>query len=113
MLGIVAEAEDVVQEAYLRWHQTNRDAVRDAEAVLVRTVTRLCLDVLKSARVRREEYVGTWLPEPIIETVEGDVTCSAWTSSRWRRPSTALPRRAASSPAGRGTMCRRPGPASP
>ncbi|MBZ4331744.1 sigma-70 family RNA polymerase sigma factor [Corallococcus sp. AS-1-12] len=72
MLGIVAEAEDVVQEAYLRWHQTDRDAVRDAEAVLVRTVTRLCLDVLKSARVRREEYVGTWLPEPIIETVEGD-----------------------------------------
>nr|WP_241759015.1 sigma factor [Pyxidicoccus parkwaysis] len=59
MLGIVAEAEDVVQEAYLRWHQTNRDVVRDAEAVLVRTVTRLCLDVLKSARVRREEYVGT------------------------------------------------------
>ncbi|WP_434299962.1 sigma-70 family RNA polymerase sigma factor [Corallococcus exiguus] len=73
MLGIVAEAEDVVQEAYLRWHQTDRDAVRDAEAVLVRTVTRLCLDVLKSARVRREEYVGTWLPEPIIEPmVEGD-----------------------------------------
>ncbi|NBD12028.1 MULTISPECIES: sigma-70 family RNA polymerase sigma factor [Corallococcus] len=72
MLGIVAEAEDVVQEAYLRWHQADRAAVRDAEAVLVRTVTRLCLDVLKSARVRREEYVGTWLPEPIIETVEGD-----------------------------------------
>jgi RNA polymerase sigma factor (sigma-70 family) len=72
MLGIVAEAEDVVQEAYLRWHQTDRTAVRDAEAVLVRTVTRLCLDVLKSARVRREQYVGTWLPEPIVETVEGD-----------------------------------------
>lgn len=72
MLGIVAEAEDVVQEAYLRWHQTDRTAVRDAEAVLVRTVTRLCLDVLKSARVQREQYVGTWLPEPIVETVEGD-----------------------------------------
>ncbi|RYZ16025.1 MAG: RNA polymerase sigma factor SigJ, partial [Myxococcaceae bacterium] len=68
MLGIVAEAEDVVQEAYLRWHQTDRAAVRDAEAVLVRTVTRLCLDVLKSARVQREQYVGTWLPEPIVET---------------------------------------------
>ncbi|RYZ34210.1 MAG: RNA polymerase sigma factor SigJ, partial [Myxococcaceae bacterium] len=68
MLGIVAEAEDVVQEAYLRWHQTDRTAVRDAEAVLVRTVTRLCLDVLKSARVQREQYVGTWLPEPIVET---------------------------------------------
>lgn len=72
MLGTVAEAEDVVQEAYLRWHQTDREAVRDAKAVLVRMVTRLCLDVLKSARVRHEEYVGTWLPEPIIETVEGD-----------------------------------------
>ncbi|NOJ77435.1 sigma-70 family RNA polymerase sigma factor [Myxococcus xanthus] len=72
MLGIVAEAEDVVQEAYLRWHQTDRAAVRDAEAVLVRTVTRLCLDVLKSARVRREEYVGTWLPEPIVGAVEDD-----------------------------------------
>ncbi|NOK06809.1 MULTISPECIES: sigma-70 family RNA polymerase sigma factor [unclassified Myxococcus] len=72
MLGIVAEAEDVVQEAYLRWHQTDRAAVRDAEAVIVRTVTRLCLDVLKSARVRREEYVGTWLPEPIVDAVEGD-----------------------------------------
>ncbi|AKQ67959.1 RNA polymerase sigma-70 factor, ECF subfamily [Myxococcus hansupus] len=72
MLGIVAEAEDVVQEAYLRWHQTDRAAVRDAEAVLVRTVTRLSLDVLKSARVRREEYVGTWLPEPIVDAVEGD-----------------------------------------
>ncbi|QDE67350.1 sigma-70 family RNA polymerase sigma factor [Myxococcus xanthus] len=72
MLGIVAEAEDVVQEAYLRWHQTDRTAVRDAEAVLVRTVTRLCLDVLKSARVRREEYVGTWLPEPIVDAVESD-----------------------------------------
>lgn len=72
MLGSVAEAEDVVQEAYLRWHQTDRAAVRDAEAVLVRTVTRLCLDVMKSARVQRERYVGTWLPEPIVEPVEGD-----------------------------------------
>ncbi len=72
MLGSVAEAEDVVQEAYLRWHQTDRSVVRDAEAVLVRTVSRLCLDVLKSARVQREQYVGTWLPEPIVEAVEGD-----------------------------------------
>lgn len=72
MLGIVAEAEDVVQEAYLRWHGTDRDAVRDTEGFLVRTVTRLCLDVLKSARVQREQYVGTWLPEPIVEAVEGD-----------------------------------------
>jgi RNA polymerase sigma-70 factor, ECF subfamily len=72
MLGSGAEAEDVVQEAYLRWHQTDRACVRDAGAVLVRTVTRLCLDVLKSARVRREQYMGTWLPEPIVEPMEGD-----------------------------------------
>jgi RNA polymerase sigma-70 factor (ECF subfamily) len=72
MLGSAAEAEDVVQEAYLRWHQTDRASVRDAGAVLVRTVTRLCLDVLKSARVRREQYMGTWLPEPIVEPMEGD-----------------------------------------
>ncbi|KFA90409.1 sigma-70 family RNA polymerase sigma factor [Archangium violaceum] len=72
MLGSAAEAEDVVQDAYLRWHQTDRAAVRDAGAVLVRTVTRLCLDILKSARVRREEYMGTWLPEPIVEPMEGD-----------------------------------------
>lgn len=72
MLGVLAEAEDAVQETYLRWHQTDRSAVGDAEAVLVRTVTRVCLDVLKSARVRREQYVGTWLPEPIMDAVEGD-----------------------------------------
>ena len=72
MLGSGAEAEDVVQEAWLRWHQTDRASVRDTGAVLVRTVTRLCLDVLKSARVRREQYTGTWLPEPIVEPMEGD-----------------------------------------
>jgi RNA polymerase sigma-70 factor (ECF subfamily) len=72
MLGSAAEAEDVVQEAYLRWHKTDRASVRDAGAVLVRTVTRLCLDVLKSARVRREQYMGTWLPEPIVEPLAGD-----------------------------------------
>ncbi|WP_434382221.1 sigma-70 family RNA polymerase sigma factor [Melittangium boletus] len=72
MLGSAAEAEDVVQEAYLRWHQTDRTVIRDPSAVLVRTVTRLCLDVLKSARVRHEQYVGTWLPEPIVEPLEGD-----------------------------------------
>ncbi|WP_394834430.1 sigma-70 family RNA polymerase sigma factor [Pendulispora rubella] len=77
MLGVIAEAEDAVQETYLRWHQTDRSAVRDAEAVLVRTVTRVCLDILKSARVRREQYVGTWLPEPVMDVVEGeDLTLS-------------------------------------
>jgi len=67
MLGSVAEAEDVVQEAYIRWHQTDRSAIREPAAFLSKTVTRLCLDILKSARVRRETYVGPWLPEPVLE----------------------------------------------
>ncbi|HLW28934.1 MAG TPA: sigma-70 family RNA polymerase sigma factor [Kiloniellales bacterium] len=70
MLGSVAEAEDVVQEAFLRWQAVDRAAVKNARAFLVRVVTRLCLDHLKSARVRREEYVGPWLPEPLVTFVE-------------------------------------------
>ncbi|MGP9810071.1 sigma-70 family RNA polymerase sigma factor [Rhodopseudomonas sp. NSM] len=66
MLGSVAEAEDVVQDAYLRWHRTDRAEVRDPAGFLTRVVTRLCLDVLKSARLRRETYIGPWLPEPLI-----------------------------------------------
>lgn len=67
MLGSVAEAEDVVQDAWLRWQQADQTKVESAPAFLSRIVTRLCLDVMKSARVRRESYVGSWLPEPIIE----------------------------------------------
>lgn len=67
MLGSVADAEDVVQDAFLRWMGTDRDAVREPEAFLRRVVTRLCLDQLKSARARRETYVGPWLPEPVVE----------------------------------------------
>lgn len=70
MLGSVAEAEDIVQEGFLRWHQADRSEVRSEEAFLVRTITRLCLDHLKSARVRRETYVGNWLPEPIFDPSE-------------------------------------------
>lgn len=70
MLGSVADAEDVVQEAFLRWLGTDRDAVRAPEAFLRRVVMRLCLDQLKSARRRRETYVGPWLPEPVIEADE-------------------------------------------
>jgi RNA polymerase sigma-70 factor (ECF subfamily) len=66
MLGSVADAEDVVQEAFLRWFDADRKAVRAPEAFLRRVVTRLCLDHLKSARHRRETYVGPWLPEPIL-----------------------------------------------
>jgi RNA polymerase sigma-70 factor, ECF subfamily len=67
MLGSLAEAEDIVQDAYLRWHSTDRGRVADPRAYLSSTVARLCLDHLKSARVRRETYVGPWLPEPIID----------------------------------------------
>lgn len=67
MLGSVAEAEDVVQDAWLRWQQTDQSKVESAPAFLSRIVTRLCLDVMKSARSRRETYVGSWLPEPMIE----------------------------------------------
>lgn len=67
MLGSVAEAEDAVQDAFLRWSGAARDEVAEPRAYLTRTVTRLCLDRLKSARARREQYVGTWLPEPVVE----------------------------------------------
>ena len=76
MLGSVADAEDVVQDAFIRWMGTDRDEVREPEAFLRRTVTRLCLDQLKSARKQREVYVGPWLPEPVVEEEddEADVT---------------------------------------
>ena len=67
MVGSIAEAEDAVQEAYLRWHGVERSKVENPRAFLCRTVTRLCLDHLNSARVRREQYVGPWLPEPIVD----------------------------------------------
>jgi len=68
MLGSVSEAEDAVQDAYLRWHGADRDAVSDPRAFLTATTTRICLDTLKSARARREAYVGPWLPEPVVDT---------------------------------------------
>jgi RNA polymerase sigma-70 factor (TIGR02957 family) len=66
MLGSVADAEDVVQDAWLRWSAADRGDVVDERAYLVRIVSRLALDRLDSARVRRESYVGPWLPEPLL-----------------------------------------------
>ena len=66
MLGSASEAEDVVQDAWLRYAAAPRDDVRSPDAYLTTIVTRLCLDRLKSARVAREEYVGPWLPEPLL-----------------------------------------------
>ncbi len=67
MLGSVAEAEDVVQNAWLRWRTVDADQVREPGAWLTRTTSRLALDVLKSVRAQREIYFGSWLPEPLPE----------------------------------------------
>jgi RNA polymerase sigma-70 factor (ECF subfamily) len=69
MLGSRADADDVLQEAYLRWHRTPIDEIRSPEAWLVTTTTRLCIDRLRSAREAREVYVGPWLPEPLVTEV--------------------------------------------
>ena len=68
MLGSMADAEDAVQDAYLRWHEADRASVSNPRAFLMTTTTRICLDLLNSARARRETYVGPWLPEPILDT---------------------------------------------
>jgi RNA polymerase sigma-70 factor, ECF subfamily len=72
MLGSVADAEDAVQEAFIRWMRADRGEVREPEAFLRRSVTRLCLDQLKSARRKRETYVGPWLPDPVVEEEQDD-----------------------------------------
>ena len=72
MLGSVADAEDVLQEAYLRWQSADRGAVSSPAAFLTTVVTRLCVDHLRSARVRRETYVGPWLPEPLLTSPGAD-----------------------------------------
>ena len=65
MLGTVAEAEDIVQETWLRWQMANRSAVLEPTAYLVSVTTRLSINVSQSARSRRETYIGPWLPEPV------------------------------------------------
>lgn len=72
MLGSAAEAEDIVQEAYLRWHSASGSEIREEKAFFYTVVTRLCLDELKSARRKRETYPGPWLPEPIVTDPEID-----------------------------------------
>jgi RNA polymerase sigma-70 factor (TIGR02957 family) len=66
MLGSSAEAEEVVQDAWLRWHESPHGEIDNAEAWLVTVATRLAIDRLRSAKVQREHYVGTWLPEPML-----------------------------------------------
>ena len=66
MLGTVMDAEDMVQETFLRWQQVPEQQVHSPKAFLSSIITRLCIDRLRSARVQREQYVGTWLPEPLV-----------------------------------------------
>jgi RNA polymerase sigma-70 factor (ECF subfamily) len=72
MLGSVADAEDMLQETFIRWQQAADDDIRSPRAFLVTIISRLCINHLQSARVQREEYVGQWLPEPIVTDPESD-----------------------------------------
>lgn len=72
MLGTINDADDAVQEAYLRWQRVDRSAVESPEAFLVTTVTRVALDHWRTLKRRREEYVGPWLPEPLVGDEDGN-----------------------------------------
>lgn len=72
MTGSAADAEDLVQDAYIRFASADRDVVRDVKAFLVTVLTRLALDKLKSAQAKRETYIGPWLPEPVLTGIDGD-----------------------------------------
>lgn len=72
MLGSLAEAEDAVQDAWLRWSRAGREEIADPAAWLARVTARLCLDRLRAAKARRETYIGPWLPEPLVEELAED-----------------------------------------
>ncbi|WP_266182097.1 RNA polymerase sigma-70 factor [Dyella humicola] len=72
ILGSMADAEDVVQDVWLRWHDTEQSTVKNAEAWLVTVTTRVAIDRLRALKARREHYVGQWLPEPVL--TEGPAT---------------------------------------
>jgi RNA polymerase sigma-70 factor (ECF subfamily) len=72
MLGSAMDAEDIVQEAYLRYARVEGEAIQHPKAYLAKTVTRLCLDHIKSAQAQRETYIGPWLPEPIMTDIAPD-----------------------------------------
>lgn len=92
MLGSVTEAEDVVQDAYLRWHDADHLSVTDVRAYLTTVTSRLCLDRLRSAHRQRETYVGPWLPEPLLEAPDTSVDAEALTSRARKRVQAARPR---------------------
>src|SRR6478672_9598799 len=70
MLGSLADADDVMQEAYLRWGKADRSGVESPRAFLISVVTRLCIDQRRAVDVRKEQYVGPWLPEPVVEAAD-------------------------------------------
>jgi RNA polymerase sigma-70 factor (ECF subfamily) len=72
MLGTVADAEDMLQETFIRWQQAEEEEIRSPRAFLITIISRLCINQLQSARVRREEYIGQWLPEPIVTDPAND-----------------------------------------
>src|SRR5438309_1749302 len=78
MLGSVADAEDMLQETFIRWQQASDSDIRSPRAFLVTIISRLCINHLQSARVQREEYVGQWLPEPIVTDAASDPTTAMW-----------------------------------
>ncbi len=74
MLGSVMDAEDMVQESFIRWQRSSHGEIKSTKSYLTTIVTRLCIDRLRSARSQREQYVGTWLPEPIVTTQASEPT---------------------------------------
>jgi RNA polymerase sigma-70 factor, ECF subfamily len=72
MLGSVADAEDMLQETFIRWQQAHKKEIRSPRAFLVTVISRLSINHLQSARVQREEYFGEWLPEPIVTGLGSD-----------------------------------------
>ncbi len=76
MLGTASDADDIVQEAFVRWERASEEEIRSPKAFLTTVVTRLCIDERRSARSRHETYVGTWLPEPASETPPAEADAS-------------------------------------
>ncbi len=84
VLGSAAEAEDVLQETWVRWQNTDRSVVKEPAAFLTTITARLAINVAQSARVRRESYVGPWLPEPVDTRHDPSWARSAPRRWRWR-----------------------------
>src|SRR5439155_27334702 len=80
MLGTVADAEDMLQDTFIRWQQAPRDEIRSPKAFLVTIVSRLSINHLQSARAQREQYVGQWLPEPIVTDPASDPSAALWSN---------------------------------